>query len=549
MDWTRLLTEFARAHPVMVAVNLFMVMLVPVNEIILPQWYGLLISAFQGRKPLTRIFVVVACLVIVTRMSSYIIEPMDVRFTTELHSFVRDRALKALLIVSETRGALHNGDIIASLTKLPICVETILGVWRTTIIPAMLGFLFAGLYLSQHDMFLCILISAVVVVYLIMILAIPRACATESLKRDESYNQIIEQIDDVLLNVVSVYSQGQQEQERANVRERGKEYGKRYITTVKCYLPAYMAVTAASMAFVCVYLYRTHTLMLRRTIDTATLVTIMFIMMFSLNSLSRATGIIRPLTMQYGVLAGSIKILEGDEETDAETDADHQTHLPDQEELSGTGIELRDVSFNYGSHPVLQSISIDFPAGLTTVLWGPVGSGKSTMLKLLLRYKKPRSGEIFLWGTPYSDINAEEVRRTISYVPQSAVLFDRSIAENMRYGTSASDSEVASMATRLGLGAAGSMHRELSEPAGKGGTLVSGGQRQLILVARALLSGSRVLILDEPTASLDEESRGMLMRCLVTLRQEDFTIIIVTHDARLIEIADRVLRLDDGNVA
>lgn len=546
MDWTRLLSEFARTHPLMLAVNLFMVMLVPLNEIILPQWYGLLISAFQGRKPLSRIFVVVACLVIVTRMSSYIIEPMDVRFTTELHSFVRDRALKALLVVSETRGTLHNGDIIASLTKLPICVETILGVWRTTIIPAMLGFVFAGLYLSQHDNLLCLMIAAVVVVYLIMILVIPRACAAESLRRDESYNQIIEQIDDVLLNVVSVYSHGQQEEERATVRERGKEYGRRYIDTVNCYLPAYMAVTTASMAFVCAYLYRTHTLMLRRTIDTATLVTIMFIMMFSLNSLSRATDIIRPLTMQYGVLAGSVKILEGDVDI-ADVDGAYDTNSgleADADANSGlTGIELRNVCFSYGSHRVLQSISIDFPAGMTTVLWGPVGSGKSTMLKLLLRYKKPRSGEIFLWGTRYSDISAEEVRKTIAYVPQSAVLFDRSISDNMRYGTAASDKDVALVARRLGLG-----QFDLSESAGKGGTLVSGGQRQLILVARALLSGCRVLILDEPTASLDEESRGMLMKCMVSLHQEEFTIIIVTHDARLVEIADRVLHLEDGQV-
>ncbi|MEW5315112.1 MAG: hypothetical protein WDW38_006564 [Sanguina aurantia] len=549
MDWGALLVEFGRAHPFLVVVNLVMILLVPLNEIVLPQWYGRLISAFQERRPLQAIFITVALLIVVTRLVTYIIEPIDARFTTELQTFVRDRALAALLATSETQGTLHNGDIIARLTKLPVCLETILGVWRNTIVPALLGFSFAAVYLSFHDRVLTLLVLSLAATFLVTILVVPRACAHTSLLRDESYNQIIEQIDDVLSNVVSVYSQSQQEPELAGVMARGDEYSRRYINTVHCYLPAYSVVTGVSMLFVCAYLYRTHTLMQKRSIDTAALVTIMFIMMFSLNSMNRSTGIIRPLTLQYGVLKGSTAILMVEDGAGAEVDAGHMARARPGlgQEPVGDGIELVDVSYGYPRRKVLDHVSVHFPAGKTTILWGSVGSGKSTMLKLLLRYKHPQGGELFLWGVPYSGIPSRDLRREIAYVPQVPMLFDRTILENMRYGTHATEEEVHRVALRLGL--LDSLQRDLNETVGKGGALVSGGQRQLILIARALLTGSRVLIFDEPSSSLDDDSRTVLMKCLRALKRAGTTVIIVTHDEQMLEVADVVLTLQDGQIS
>lgn len=550
MDWGGVLIDFGKANPFLVAVNMIMILLVPLNEIVLPQWYGRLITAFQGKKPLGSIFLTVTVLIVLTRLATYIIEPIDARFTTELQTFVRDRALAALLVSSETQGTLHNGDIIARLTKLPGCLETIVGVWRNTIIPALLGFLCAAVYLAFQDTVLALFVVLAAVIYLVAILVVPRACAEASLRRDESYNLIIEQIDDVLSNVVSVYSQSQQEQELAVVKARGDEYSRHFIDTVRCYLPAYLTITGLSLGFVCAYLYRTHTLMIRHSIDTTALVTIMFIMMFSLNSLNRATRIIRPLTLQYGVLQGSTAILVKEEKSsiyDSAVGPIQGVFLQSESQHpSWEGIQLLDVSYGYSNHPVLDNVSFLFPAGQTSVLWGAVGSGKSTLLKLLLKYKKPLTGQLYLWGTPYSDIQSKELRREIAYVPQVPVLFDRSIMDNMRYGTEATDDEVHRVARRLGLDA--SLQRSLYDPVGKGGALVSGGQRQLVLIARALLTGSRVLIFDEPTSSLDDESRAVLMRCISTLRQDGTTIIIVTHDKRLLDLADKILTLSDGKV-
>lgn len=546
MDWGGVLLDFGKTHPFLVAVNMIMILLVPLNEIVLPQWYGRLITAFQGKKPLGSIFLTVTVLIVLTRLATYIIEPIDARFTTELQTFVRNRALAVLLVSSEMQGTLHNGDIIARLTKLPGCLETIVGVWRNTIIPALLGFLCAAVYLAFQDTVLALFVVSAAVMYLIMILVVPRACAEASLRRDESYNLIIEQIDDVLSNVVSVYSQSQQEQELAMVKERGDAYSRHFINTVQCYLPAYLTITGLSLGFVCVYLYRTHTLMIRNSIDTTALVTIMFVMMFTLNSLNRATRIIRPLTLQYGVLQGSTAILAMEDKSSI----DDSPVSPIQGLLlqsgSWEGIRLLGVSYGYRNHSVLDNVSFSFPAGQTSVLWGAVGSGKSTLLKLLLKYKRPLTGQLYLWGTAYSEIQSKELRREIAYVPQVPVLFDRSIIDNMRYGTEATDDEVHQVARRLGLDA--SLQRSLYDPVGKGGALVSGGQRQLVLIARALLTGSRVLILDEPTSSLDDESRAVLMRCIHTLQQDGTTIIIVTHDKRLLDVADKILTLEDGKV-
>ena len=223
-------------------------------------------------------------------------------------------------------------------------------------------------------------------------------------------------------------------------------------------------------------------------------------------------------------------------------------------------LEFRNVSFAYQldpedapgtSHarPVLHSVSFDIPAGEVVALIGPSGAGKSTIAQLLPRLYDPQSGEVRVDGRDIRDFTLDSLRRQISMVLQDTILFRGSVAHNIGYGrVGATRDEIIAAAKRAN--AHEFIERmphgydtELSERA----TNLSGGQRQRIAIARALVRGAPILILDEPTTGLDSESSELVLAGLHELMQGKTTLII-SHDLQLIREADRILVIRQGRI-
>ncbi|MFE9451851.1 ABC transporter ATP-binding protein [Streptomyces sp. NPDC006739] len=212
-------------------------------------------------------------------------------------------------------------------------------------------------------------------------------------------------------------------------------------------------------------------------------------------------------------------------------------------------ITLEDVSFSYpgNGHPVLHRVHVDVVPGQLVAVTGPSGTGKSTLGKLLLRFNEPSHGRILLDGRDIAELPVDEVRRHITLLPQDSMLFDGTVRDNITYGRpDAAEAEI------LAAAIAADAHDFVSalpdaydSPVGKRGNNLSGGQRRRIALARAMLRTAPVLILDEPTAGLDDESTQRIMAPLRSLTAGRTTFLI-THDLRLTAQADLVLHLTDG---
>jgi ABC-type bacteriocin/lantibiotic exporter with double-glycine peptidase domain len=208
-------------------------------------------------------------------------------------------------------------------------------------------------------------------------------------------------------------------------------------------------------------------------------------------------------------------------------------------------IEFRQVAFAYGGRrPVLAGLSLHVLPGESVAIMGPTGVGKSTLLSLLLRFYKPSAGDIYFDRRPASSYELDALRRRMGYVPQRPRLASGSILENLRTGRPDASLEQVAAAARLA-----GMHEEvLSFPngyetaVGEGGLKLSEGQKQRMALARALVGDPDILILDEPTASLDEETELSVMDALHQWRQGR-TIIIVTHRPSTARRCDRVIHL------
>jgi len=212
------------------------------------------------------------------------------------------------------------------------------------------------------------------------------------------------------------------------------------------------------------------------------------------------------------------------------------------------GIDLTEVSFSYDDKQILDELTLTIPAGSFTAIIGPSGTGKTTILDLIIGLLQPTSGRVLVDGVPLQDLDMLQWRRSIGYVPQETVLLHDSVFNNVSLGDPAIGE--ADVVAALQAAEAWAFTEEL--PAGihsdvgeRGGKL-SGGQRQRIMIARALVHRPRLLIMDEATTALDPQSEAAICETLQKLRGRQ-TILVISHQSALLEAADRAYRMQDGH--
>lgn len=248
-------------------------------------------------------------------------------------------------------------------------------------------------------------------------------------------------------------------------------------------------------------------------------------------------------------VAAAERIFEFLEEEDEKTTEPRAVMA--NENIQGA-ITFSHVHFGYNGpeEPVIKDFSAEIRAGQKVAIVGPTGAGKTTMVKLLMRFHDVDSGEITLDGHPITDFTREDLRTEFGMVLQDAWLYNTSIMENIRYGRlDATDEEVieaarAAQADHFIRTLPGGYQMELSED----GTNVSQGQKQLLTIARAILADSRVMILDEATSSVDTRTEVLLQRAMDNL-MEGRTSFIIAHRLSTIRNADLILCMKDGDIA
>ncbi|MGA0022370.1 MAG: ABC transporter ATP-binding protein [Vulcanococcus sp.] len=213
-------------------------------------------------------------------------------------------------------------------------------------------------------------------------------------------------------------------------------------------------------------------------------------------------------------------------------------------------IRFRNVNFAYsGRAPLLQHFNLEIPAGSTIGIVGATGSGKSTIVKLLLRLYELQGGEIELDGIPIQALRLEDLRRAIGLVSQEVFLFHGTVAENIAYGSF--DAPRAAIARAADLAEAARFIEALPQGydtvVGERGQRLSGGQRQRIALARAILKNPPVLILDEATAAVDNETEAAIQRSLDHITAERTTLVIA-HRLSTVRHADQIVVMDQGRI-
>lgn len=268
------------------------------------------------------------------------------------------------------------------------------------------------------------------------------------------------------------------------------------------------------------------------------------------NYTARMTGALSMISMIVtNISRARASALRIEEVLNAEADIVEKEQLDPNQRVAAGSVVFEGVSFHYPDHAVavLENLNFEIKQGERVAFLGATGSGKTSMFQLIPRLYDVSEGRVLVDGQDVRDLSLDRLRGAIGYVPQEALLFSGTIADNIRWGrTQASDDEVVDAAKRAQIhDTIMKLPKQYDTIIGQKGVNLSGGQKQRLSIARALVRQPKVLLLDDSTSALDVKTEGRLLRSLPT---DTCTTLLITQKISTAMRADRVVLLDDGKL-
>ncbi|MBN2068206.1 MAG: ABC transporter ATP-binding protein [Opitutales bacterium] len=400
-----------------------------------------------------------------------------------------------------------------------------------------IGYLVYMSYQQKESLFL-LMFMGLVPVMLIPVKLIGRHLKHRSRQVQATLGEVTEHLSENLHANVEVRSfnlQRKQSLKFGNLLYKHFNFFMKQVKYEKLTQPLMENIAVIVLAISFVYAYKQH-------IDFNTFIAMGMALYFTADALKRFMKAVNELQKAQGAFERVDDILAIQPEiTSPET--------PVKVKKIDGNIRFEEVTFAYGDSPVLKSLSTEIQAGTACALVGPSGAGKSTFIKLVPRFYDSQSGCIRIDGTSIKDFSLEDLRENIAIVPQAPILFNDTIANNIRLGdpNANMDQIVRAAKAAQAYDFIEGFEEGFETVVGENATRLSGGQRQRIALARAFLKAAPILILDEATSALDSESEAKIQLALDTLI-EGKTVLIVAHRFSTIKKCKTILVFDGGEI-
>ena len=435
--------------------------------------------------------------------------------------------------------------------KIPNIVTSFTGrfiYWIVTFILTTIVILGYILYLNTG---IGLLTISIFTLFMIMYYYILLKTKNTSEDRENEENTLLSNIDDVLSNSLSIISTKKVDDEMEYLTTKHAVYdsaheGQLWNSSIGGFaLSIVIIIVLVFHVYVILILYK------RRKIDSKVTIKLIFIILFFVKYIKTASLRSIGVISEYGKITeneANIRKLMVDKNDDGK-----ETDIP----ITGD-IEFKNVSFEYAARAgaatgeerkkILDNVSFKIQPLRRTAIIGTNGSGKSTIIKLMSGFFKPTEGQILFNGVDISEIKREYLRSNLSIVSQKVVLFNRSVIDNICYGTQMSKEDAIAALDKLKvMNVFKKLPQGLDTMAGSRGENLSGGQRQIIYLLRSYLSNKPITIMDEPTAAVDVFHKKYLIEMINEMSKKS-TVIVVTHDAEYAASFPMKIYLESGKI-
>jgi ABC-type multidrug transport system fused ATPase/permease subunit len=436
-------------------------------------------------------------------------------------------------------------NIILKLAIIPNIVVTASGnfiYWILTFVITVFAILLYILYLNvQVGGIIMVLFILFAIIYYYILIKIKN----KSSDREREEKVLMTHIDDVLSNSLSVLACKKVPEEKKYLETKHSIYDKKHEDHLWYSSRWSFILTFFITAILIVYIYVILRFYKAKKITSETTVKLVVVVLFFIRYLKTSIFRTAHIVIGFGKLAESEKIIQNI--------LNNITPNGDINDIPITGdIEFKNVSFKYddtdNNNKSLENISFKIKSRDRVAIIGTNGSGKSTIIKLIMGYYKVSNGQILHNGVNVLDINREYLRSNITIINQKVVLFNRSIIDNICYGNDIPKEKVKQILKKLHVMSVFKNHTQgLETLAGLHGSKLSGGQKQIIYLLRCYLSNKSIIIMDEPTAAVDNTNKKYIMR-MVTEMSKKSTLIVVTHDNEYASSFPTKIYIDGGKI-
>jgi ATP-binding cassette subfamily B protein len=486
-----------------------------------------------------------------------IINWIDSDFIPRLQSFVREKFISRIIdLYKERYQEQEIGLLIAHIIKLPLVIKDLVYQIRNNVIPTISVFIVSLIYFFYIDKSLGIIASTTFISYLSVIFMFNKNCLEYSLAMNDEYYNLHEHISDILTNLLNVYTSVEDKNEVLKFIEKQDILISKSASTMKCTAKHKMLFNLTYlMVFFGINGYALHLFLNKKCLKGPQIVSVFIV---SLYLMTEMTNLIKKLDdIYYNVWTMKhiqdyineldlydelpIDMNNNNNMNNNSNNVNNVNNTNDNYFMNGD-IVYKNVTIKRGDKTIIKNLNLTIGQGDKICIVGKIGSGKTTLINTLIRLM-PYSGKISIGKKNIKDVKLETLRKSIIYVPQQPKLFNRTIYENINYGNNKTKQEIQEVLDKYNL------DFQLDYNVGKNGENLSGGQRQMIYLIRCMFRKSNIIVMDEPTSSLDSDTKNHILNILSDLLRNK-TVIIVSHDSEVIEkYVDRMIDINSINNA
>ncbi len=543
--------EFFHKNIKNIIIYLLLQVYIPLEKIALPHYYGNLISQIQGANfgSIKKYFCLLVLIWILIQGINITKSYVNGNIYPKFLGHIRTKLVNLIVDSNKTDYQdMKTGKLLTKLIDAPYIYYGMAKETKNLVFNNLITYVSTFGYLFYYDKFISLiyLISMSVVLYVTYIYV--HNCKKYVRQSENQYVEVHEEVDDTMNNLISIYTSNKVKEEKKRLHkysDKSVDSEKSLIynnTTYRMYF---------SVIFVIIFIvlnYFSFKLFLDKKIKLNVLVSIVIINYSLLGSFMSIFYDVKDFMDNKERLDLLDEFLEEMPKPN-KISRKQNTTTPEVFQKQFVKIEIKDLNFKYQKTQIFQDFNLTINRKEKIGLVGSIGSGKSTLVKLLVGLKINYTGKILINGRDVKSLNIDKMRNYITYIPQHPKLFNRTLFENITYGLEGvTEKQIYDILDSVGLDDVKDRFKKMMrEKVGKNGSELSGGQRQIVWLVRSLLKDNRMIILDEPTSSLDEDNKDKVVKLIDELSKKR-NIILISHDKTVLENMDRVIRLDKGKI-
>lgn len=509
-------------------------LLVPINEVFLSRLYGKLFDSIQKNTFTMNHFYVILGTMVFLQIGFAYSDYFNSKQMTEFQQYCKTKFVSLVFEKFENNKVEPNpGDALSKILR----TQHILADWYSKVfsylVPISLQLIITVVYLTSIDLPLGVYLFVLLCIFACFLMNSTNLCNKNNVLLDEQSSKIHDGIGDLLTNYLSVYKEQSLNLELNILNKDFKTYKQFHNETILCTIKYRLMLSTIIIIFITLFVKRCYKLLKNNQIKNAIFYSVFMILANLISNMVYMIDMHRDMIFDWGLIknSGFDKIEEM-----SIVKYDCKKHQLDNSAV----LEIKDLYYKFPSkkHYTLSNINLKVMPKERLAVTGHIGSGKSTLMKLILKLLYPEKGTIVINQKCIYDMGVKDYFKMVGFMPQNCLLFKRSIIENIMYDNVAlTEKDIIDVIKKYHL------MKHFKNGLNVGTESLSGGQRQLVWFLRIYFKNPEIILLDEPTASLDKETKDLFVHLMQTMLK-DKTIIIITHDPYLLQFVTRAVDIN-----